>query len=102
MSANFSAALYFNFIIFFLNFGFYSIVFYISLTIACVSFIDFLPNNFLNVADGTKTGSMRLLRLYMSQWEKMSSMLWPESERVTVVHLGVQGANDCGIWTWLL
>ena len=43
-----------------------------------------------------------LLPLYVSQWEEMSTILWPNSNRVHVVHLGVQGANDCGIWTWLL
>jgi hypothetical protein len=56
--------------------------------------------NFLNGIKDEKEKKKRkhtdLLRLYVSQWEKLSSMLWPESNRVDVIHLGVQGANDCG------
>jgi hypothetical protein len=53
--------------------------------------------NFLGMEDGVS-----LLPLYTRQWNKLSTRLWPHRQNVRVIHLGVQGANDCGIWTWLL
>jgi hypothetical protein len=64
----------------------------------------------LLLCSGSRAGR-NLLQLYTSKWEEMSKILWssPSSSsgnncnlRINVVHLGVQGANDCGIWTWLL
>ena len=77
--------------------------------------------NFLDDA-----GDSKLLSFYSQQWQIMTEILWPASRLAglspsnatspssppmkaaepsgwtfNVVHLGVQGVNDCGIWTWL-
>jgi hypothetical protein len=73
-----------------------------------VTIYNTASSTFLSVDGGDSTKKGRnLLKLYTSKWEQMSRMLWSPTGRgsgvrVNVVHLGVQGANDCGIWTWLL
>eukprot|EP00946_MAST-07B_sp_MAST-7B-sp1_P000966 g966.t1 len=61
-------------------------------------------------------GNAKLLPFYTRQWQLMTDVLWPSvcakspapttassprGHAIKVVHLGVQGVNDCGIWTWL-
>ena len=43
----------------------------------------------------------KMLSFYMSQWHFMSKMLWPKAHNFSIQHLAIQGANDCGIWTWI-